>query len=289
MDDRQLYETIEAYLLKQMSAAETAAFESAMRADPALAQRTELYRHSLRAAERLAEKSLHEKFARWRQEVETTGTPSKPGHSPRLKIWPFLGALLLALAGSIVLWKHNNNTPGDAVKPRENSAKPDTAYTAPTIKKPIAIQPDTPPGAPEGNRRRLLAKADPADFAANFTMDKYINSLRSNNNTVRITAPPYADTIMPNARGRSLLHFAGTIAGLSDKGIADLELLIFNNQNDQTPLLILSIQATANTAGVADFDLRHTADFPQGRYYYIVQTKKTEQVLQAGMFLIGKL
>ncbi len=105
MDDQQLHDTIEQYLLGELSPAARARLEADMAADPALREQVELQRLGLMGLQRLAGAELHTHFARWDEELDAP--PESPPESPAPRpaaVWPWATALLLLLLSAGAFW-----------------------------------------------------------------------------------------------------------------------------------------------------------------------------------------
>ena len=76
MTDEVLHEKIEAYILKRLPPREMLAFETQIKADPALARQVDIQRFSLLALDRLGELELRKSFANWRNEMDAEASNS---------------------------------------------------------------------------------------------------------------------------------------------------------------------------------------------------------------------
>lgn len=170
MDDPQLYETIEAYLRQQMSPAESAAFEVKMAADPALDEQVVQHWFALRTAERLAERSMQEKFAQWRTEADAeegvpaevlpkTEAPAQPTPSRKVGLWLLTAALGGGLVGAFWPWGPEKK---DSLGKR--ALLPDTSAIEPPPSQPVAADPTSDYTAP-----RMFASVELSRYGKNLS------------------------------------------------------------------------------------------------------------------------
>lgn len=133
--------------------------------------------------------------------------------------------------------------------------------------------------------------ADPERFVPNPTMDAYIaGGVRSQEEMRAVmVAPENNATVQPDAQGISVVRFAGRLEGASPDEARVLHLLIFNNRDDQKPLLTQPVQLRTDANGQADFETTLRLTVPKGLYYFRVEESKTEEMLAMGKFFVGRL
>jgi uncharacterized coiled-coil protein SlyX len=103
---------IEAWLKGELPAAEAAAFEAEVAADPALAEEVELQRLTLSAMEHLSEQHLQQNILGWMNDVEIDDAPQVAKKNPgsefkRNLLW--VAVALLLLIGSLVYFISDAN------------------------------------------------------------------------------------------------------------------------------------------------------------------------------------
>lgn len=154
MEHDLLFDKIERYLKGNMPAAETAAFEQLMAADPELAEQVELQRFELESLDFILEEDLRDKFARWKKKP--------PGNAPsgsHWRRWWWAPVVLLGVAALWFFWP----APEQPAAPENQTTPPPVS----TPDRPIATQDNqnnTPPGntapAPADRAPQYLALAE---------------------------------------------------------------------------------------------------------------------------------
>lgn len=99
MADEHLRDTIEKYLLGELSKAESEYLEADMAADPALLEQVEIQRLGLMGMRRLAAADMKEKFVRWDKELDAQRLP--PANR---NIWIWITGILLLLLTAGAFW-----------------------------------------------------------------------------------------------------------------------------------------------------------------------------------------
>ncbi|GAB4500444.1 MAG: hypothetical protein OHK0019_38880 [Saprospiraceae bacterium] len=99
MADERLHDTIEKYLLGQLSKEESSRLEADMAADPILFEQVEIQRLALMGMRRLAAADMKEKFTRWDKELDAQRLPP-----PNLNIWIWITGILLLLLTVGAFW-----------------------------------------------------------------------------------------------------------------------------------------------------------------------------------------
>lgn len=103
MDDQNIHDTIEKYLLGELSLAEKARLESNMAADPDLREQVELKRLTWMGMQRLAGAELSGHFARWDEDLDAQS--NAPPAPPRaFNVWTWISSLLLFLLAGGAFW-----------------------------------------------------------------------------------------------------------------------------------------------------------------------------------------
>lgn len=150
-----LFDKIETYLRGKMSAAEAAAFERQIAADPELAELVEMQRFEQDGLEFLLEEDLKKKIDIWK-------TSPPPGMTPprsRGRSWWVWAILLLAVFVAVGIWCFSNKIETPVTAPTQQQTPPPVS----TKEKPIAeteTTPKTPPETqppPKNERSRYLA------------------------------------------------------------------------------------------------------------------------------------
>lgn len=107
MDDQQLHDTIEQYLLGTLPPAESARLEADMEQDAALFQQVQIQRLGLMGLQRLAGAELREKFDRWDDDLDD-GPPQaptlSPGPSQPTDVWRWSTIALILLLATGIFW-----------------------------------------------------------------------------------------------------------------------------------------------------------------------------------------
>ena len=209
----------------------------------------------------------------------------KPGDSSgrRWQWWWAIPAVFMALAG---VWYFSR--PAERMTPPQPVQVPPTK-PAPPATQPIAAEKDSQ-SVVNPEDKRFFAKADPADFVPNNTMEVYIESktLGPEEISLQVTAPQNLAVFYPDKTGQTRLRFAGSFSGLPPNEKTAFDLLIFDNKNDNKALMTIPLQVSADAAGAAAFDLRNKVVFRLGLYYYQIEEKESGAVLMTGKFFIGK-
>lgn len=115
MANDQLSDKIEAWLKGKLPAAEAAAFQAEIAADPALAEEVDLHRLTLYAMDHLSEQHLQQNVLTWMEGVDIDDVEKNIDHKPEqpkmhapYRNWFWLTTTLLFLAGALVfyqIWK----------------------------------------------------------------------------------------------------------------------------------------------------------------------------------------
>ncbi|MEZ4942159.1 MAG: hypothetical protein R3D58_14875 [Saprospiraceae bacterium] len=103
MDDQLQHETIEKYLLGQLSRQESDRLEADMAADPALYEQVEIKRLALLGLQRMAGAELGKRFAQWDSELDE-GTTTQEAPPASINIWPWTACLLFLLVLVGIFW-----------------------------------------------------------------------------------------------------------------------------------------------------------------------------------------
>lgn len=290
-----LYKLIEDYLNDALPEEQRREVERRMADDETFRREVDLHRAVHEEFRDARGWSLYETMANIMQETERPPNDAQPAEKPGIPqgrrwkwVWWVIPVALVTVAG---FWFFTR---------LDEYRTPDQPAQEPTTLPPASSDPppDEPP-TPKNNSqsenqpkdRRPIAQADPANFAPNLTMEAYVGStvLGQDDMSVQVSTPRIADTLQPDARGRTLLRFAGAFAGLSPREKSSFNLLLFNNQNANKTIKTFLLQPSADAAGAATFDLRETVSFPKGLYYYRIEEQETGEVLVVGKFFIGTL
>lgn len=111
MDNHPLSAKIEAWLQGKLPAAEAAAFQAEMAADPALAEEVDLHRLTLQAMDHLSEQHLQQNVLAWMEGVDIadigaeTTKPQLPKTSGPNRNWLLVAVALLFLAGAFMFYQ----------------------------------------------------------------------------------------------------------------------------------------------------------------------------------------
>lgn len=106
MAEEHLHDTIEKYLLGELSSAERERLEADIKGDPALFEQVEIQRLGLMGLQRLAAADLREKFDQWDEDLDVPLllTASPPPPLPNRNIWVWTTAVLLLLLTAGAFW-----------------------------------------------------------------------------------------------------------------------------------------------------------------------------------------
>lgn len=293
--EKELYDLIEAYLDGALPDEKRRAVEERMATDEDFRQEVEIHRdlqESYADPERwqfrqTLQEIMKEPLASDDPDQEIPETDPVPAASksfqkdppPRKIILEIIFILLLGVG--IWYWVQSD-------QPAEVPQAPAPVQT-PTPDNPTGAPTQTDPKTPEKPQpQQPIAKADPANFRENRTMEALIMTRDGGGLSVDITRPKPGERFKPMSSGKTRLRFSGTIEGLSDTTDFKVQLLIFNNINANTPLLTQPLDLSADSQGNATFDIAPQVDFPQGLYYYRLEDEDSV-MLAAGKFFIGSL
>lgn len=115
MDNHPLSDKIEAWLQGKLPAAEAAAFQAEMAADPALAEEVDLHRLTLQAMDHLSEQHLQQNVLTWMEGVdiddigEETTKPQLPKTFGPNRNWLLMAVALLFLAGAFIFYQQSKS------------------------------------------------------------------------------------------------------------------------------------------------------------------------------------
>ncbi len=113
MDNDPLHAKIEAWLQGKLPAAETAAFQAEIDANPALAEEVDLHRLTLQAMDHLSEQQLQQNVLAWMEDVqiddvgEELEQPKAPEISGPYRNWLLVAVILLFLAGAFIFYQQS--------------------------------------------------------------------------------------------------------------------------------------------------------------------------------------
>jgi len=108
MANEELGDKIEAWLKGQLPAAEAAAFQAALAADPALAEEVELHRLTLHAMDHLSEQHLQQHVLAWMEGVDIEEVKEESEKKPLAfpyQYWFRVASALLILTGAFVFYQ----------------------------------------------------------------------------------------------------------------------------------------------------------------------------------------
>ncbi|TNE66561.1 MAG: hypothetical protein EP344_02365 [Bacteroidetes bacterium] len=157
------FEQIERYLRGQMSAAETAAFEAEIAADPGLDARVQQHRLERQGLELLIERDLMTKMQAWDRETEIFQKVQPRTAVIRPMTWIMRAAAVLLLAAfGYWLLQENATSIEDTPAPIART-KPEVKPRVPTVRKPQSRPPHRSTPAPaEPDNSDLAVEEQPA-------------------------------------------------------------------------------------------------------------------------------
>jgi len=268
MKQSELYEQIEAYLNHTLSPGQRQEWEQRMTEDPALSQEVALHR-SLKGDFDPGRIALRANLRDIMQEPLPSNAQSK--FDKKWYWWISLGCLsaVLILYAVWMVWE------------KEKPASPEPEAVPIEMPK---VYPDT---IQTPKKAAPIAKADPARFKPNPSLEAFVNSkVRSESIAVKMSRPINGQRVRTNEKSTVQIRFTGTILNLEDQASRKFMLTFFDNKNANKPVLELLLPVKKDSKNGLMFDFKPQLKLGPGLYYFTIEAVDQGEILYAGKFLV---
>ncbi len=291
MDNQALYEMIEAYLNGSLPDAERKALEQRMATDEEFRREVLLHRKLKEHFSDPVRWNLRSHLKEVMQEplplATETNEPPLPVTEKSSWRKP-LGLIAFVAVVSLALWQwrrssHQPSLPSEAAEPPTP-----TAPSSPISKPEETITPVVPI-APKSQEIKpaLIANADPANFIPNPAMEASLEGVRGGDWEANISSPKNTDAFQPNAKGKTMVAFKGSLSG--GGAATTFSLLVYNNRDNKRPIFSQQLRTQSGRGEELIFDMRQEFNFQLGLYYFAIVEDLEEAEVWVGRFVIGKM
>ncbi len=283
MNNQDYTALIEAYLDGALPEEKHREVEQRMEADKAFRQEVRLQRQ---LREHLGDPERWKHYSALEQAKKTPLLADDNPASARTRNWKWLGLLVFLLVVGVFVWQLSKPavepapSPPTEKLPAESPAVPQKEELKETPQKLPPVEQNTEKGGP-------IAKADPANFIPNPSMEAFVVSgMKSGNLDIKINTPLIDADFSPDKKGAVLVRFSGTVEDVSEDIRTALVLAIYNNNDTGKPLVSFPLGLKKDPAGNLTYDIQQKLGLQPGLYYFTIEQQG--EMACAGRFTIGK-
>lgn len=297
MEENNLYDLIDAYLDKTLSAEHLVEVEQQLLTDDSFQEEVALQQKLREAYSDSKQFHLYQTITKVLEEGRLTQTEAaaKGNNSPSKNNWKWLGLFLFVVFAGIGFWFIHSPPPPelssaasieeddrdritlDTLSPIDSSAHEQRKDTFKTI--PPSSNPNVSP--PPKKKKNTPIASNSADYKTNNTLESLTDQVRSpgTKQKITLTSPKIDADFNLNVRNKVNIAFEGKVEREEN---GKLSLLVFNNKNPNRPIDTKIINIDKNETGLDTFYLNYEFTRPPGLYYFTIESEN--KILAAGRF-----